>query len=314
MITLLSSRYPLGWGRSLGQPIQMWCPKPMWLIPSWNTQYVRIHNVNETLGLQTFLWCHTLKWFLWHTCIYMDKTGCKWICMFWIRFVILNVPSVLRKRLRNRISLLVWPLHKWQGAAWGHSNTFHPQHTHDREQGQHESNVQAPPQDWYVALPGGESKPEWIPCSATRVCMILGKLLTPHSIDAGAERLIPPASLLHQTLQSSKFYTSISLVIIQSWTQINEKAREMPEHSSCLSCTQRTEWTSASIPSSSPEIIHLWDRCMRRGREGDEFTLSPLNQRLSQLIYSTLERIRVPLVQNVLGTYQIYSNAINIIP
>lgn len=53
---------------------------------------------------------------------------------------------------------------------------------------------------------------------------------------------------------------------------------------------------------------------MRSGREGDEFTLSPLNQRLSQLIYSALQRARVLLVENVLGTYKIYSNAINIIP
>lgn len=48
--------------------------------------------------------------------------------------------------------------------------------------------------------------------------------------------------------------------------------------------------------------------------EGDESTLLPLNQRFSQLIYSALERDRVLLVENVLGTYKIYSNAINIIP
>lgn len=53
---------------------------------------------------------------------------------------------------------------------------------------------------------------------------------------------------------------------------------------------------------------------MRSGREGDELTLSPLNQRPRQLIYSALERVRVLLVENVLGTYKIYSNAINIIP
>lgn len=41
---------------------------------------------------------------------------------------------------------------------------------------------------------------------------------------------------------------------------------------------------------------------------------SPLNQKLSWLIYSVLEKVRVLLLENVLGTYKIYSNAINIIP
>lgn len=53
---------------------------------------------------------------------------------------------------------------------------------------------------------------------------------------------------------------------------------------------------------------------MRSGGEGGESILSPLNQRLRRLIYSALERVRVLLVENVLGTYKIYSNAINIIP
>lgn len=53
---------------------------------------------------------------------------------------------------------------------------------------------------------------------------------------------------------------------------------------------------------------------MRSERDGDELTLPPLNQRLGQLIYSALERVRVLLVENVLGPYKIYSTAINIIP
>lgn len=71
-----------------------------------------------------------------------------------------------------------------------------------------------------------------IPCSATKDVCDSGQATYPYSTDEGAERLILSIQPLHQALQSSKFFTCISLVIIQSRTQINDQSREMPEHSS----------------------------------------------------------------------------------
>lgn len=242
----------------------------------------------------------------------MDKTGCKWICMFCIRVLILNLPGAFRKWPRHRISLLICHL----GLHGGNSNAFCPLTSMTVNKASmnptyghlHRTDVW-----WGPSLsPGYENRPDWIPCSATKDVCNPGQAPYPHSIDEGAERLIPPGQL--PAPGTAKFSISRSLVIFQTWTRINDRSGEMPEHSSFPSCTQRTEWTSASIPSPCSEIIHLWDRCVRSGREGDEFTLSPLNQRPRQLIYSALERVRVLLVENVLGTYKIYSNAINIVP
>jgi hypothetical protein len=59
----------------------------------------------------------------------------------------------------------------------------------------------------------------------------------------------------------------------------------------------------------------LGEICVKwKGRRWAPPRTSPLNQRLSQLIYSALEKVRVLLLENVPGTYKIYSNAINIIP
>lgn len=190
-------------------------------------------------------------------------------------------------------------------------------------------------------LPWLRMRPEWIQCNAStsagqmgecnsslastldsllchQGCVWFWALTYPHSIDEGAERLILPIRiLLHQALQSFKSsLPAYAQVIIQSrdsnqWS-VQGKCQNI--HPS-LSGTQKepNEHLPAFLLPLVRSFISRTDVWEAEGKEVSPSS-SPLNQRLRQLIYSALEGVRVLLVENVLGTYKIYSNAINIIP
>lgn len=185
-------------------------------------------------------------------CIYMDKTGCTWICVISIRLLIVNLTSP-QKTVEAMLILSAHKLPWWRPRpAW--------------------SKVRAP-------LQGCEREPDWIPYSAPRTCDP-GQASSPHLADEGTERLIPqPAptpgiakpTVLHQ--HKTGYYSKLDSNQWEgqrdAWTSI------LP-----ILCTKN--WMNiCQHPASFSKTIHLWDSWMRSGRGGEEFTLSPLNQRLS---------------------------------